>query len=94
MLVIIQSSFERELQILATATIKVLSTNVVFDRTGGINSKILPEDLRLNKDDLNVNNSHRNLGNGRTKCHSLVTNHSFKMPFTSLEQGITSTSCD
>ena len=43
------------------ATIKALSPNV-FDRTAGIESKILPEDLRLYKDDLNVSKSHRYLG--------------------------------
>ena len=42
------------------ATIKALSHNV-FDRAAGIESKILPEDLRLYKDDLNVSKSHRYL---------------------------------
>ena len=45
-----------------SATIKALSPDVVFDRTAGIESKILPEDLRLYKDDLNVSKSHRYLG--------------------------------
>ena len=38
--------------------IKALAPNVVFDRTAGVESKILPEDLRLYKDDLNVSKSH------------------------------------
>ena len=38
--------------------LKALSPNV-FDRTAGIESKILPEDLRLYKDDLNVSKSHK-----------------------------------
>ena len=42
--------------------LKALSPNVVFDRTAGIKSKILPEDVRLYKDDLNISNSHRYLG--------------------------------
>ena len=45
MLVIAQSSFGRELQSVGVATIKALSPNV-FDRTAGIESKILPQDLR------------------------------------------------
>ena len=44
------------------ATIKALSPNVVFNRTAAIESKILPENLRLYKDDLNVSKSHRYLG--------------------------------
>ena len=43
------------------ATIKALSSNV-FDRTAGMESKILSEDLRLYEDDLNVSKSHRYLG--------------------------------
>ena len=39
--------------------IKVLAPNVVFDRTAGVESKILLEDLRLYQDDLNVSKSHR-----------------------------------
>ena len=50
-----------EFQSLGADTIKALSPNV-FDRTAGIESKILPEDLRLYKDDLNVSKSHRYLG--------------------------------
>ena len=46
-LVIARSSFEREFQSLGAATIRALSPNV-FDRTAGIESKILPQDLRLN----------------------------------------------
>ena len=42
------------------STIKALSPNV-FDRTARIESKILPEDRRLYKDDLNVSKSHRYL---------------------------------
>ena len=59
--VIARSSFGRELQSVGAATIKALSPNVVFDRTAGLESKIpvLPEDLRLYKDELNVNKSHR-----------------------------------
>ena len=41
--------------------LKALSPNV-FDRTAGIESKILSEDLRLYKNDLNVSKSHRYLG--------------------------------
>ena len=41
---------------------KALSPNVVFDQKAGIKSKVLPEDVRLYKDDLNVSNSHRYLG--------------------------------
>ena len=52
-LVIVRSSFGREFQSVGAATIKALSPNV-FDRTAGMESKILPEDLRLYKDDLNV----------------------------------------
>ena len=59
--VISRSSFGREFQSLGAATIKALSPNV-SDRTAGIESKILPEDLRLYKDDLNVSKSHRYLG--------------------------------
>ena len=55
-LVIARRSFGREFQSVGTATIKALSPDVVFDRTAGIESKILPEDLRLYKDDLNVSN--------------------------------------
>ena len=33
---------------------KALSPNVVFDRTAAIESKILPEELRLYKEDLNL----------------------------------------
>ena len=40
---------------------KALSPNV-FDRTAGMESKILSEDLRLYEDDLNVSKSHRYLG--------------------------------
>ena len=57
-----RSSFGREFQGVGAAAIKALSPNVVFDRTAGIKSKILPEDVRLYKDDLNVSNSHRYLG--------------------------------
>ena len=47
-LVIARSSFGREFQSLgAAATIKALSPNVFFNRTAGIESKILPEDLWL-----------------------------------------------
>ena len=60
-LVIARSSFGRQFQNVGAATIKALSPNV-FDRTAGIESKILPEDLRLYKDDLNVSKSHRYLG--------------------------------
>ena len=60
-LVIAQSSFGREFQSLGAATIKALSPNV-FDQAVGIESKILSEDLRLYKDDLNVSKSHRYLG--------------------------------
>ena len=52
-LVIARSSFGREFQSLGAATIKALSPNV-FDRTAGIESKI----LRLYKDDLNVSKSY------------------------------------
>ena len=41
--------------------LKALSPNV-FDRTAGIESKILPEDLRLYKDDLNVSKLRKYLG--------------------------------
>ena len=51
-LVVGRSSFGREFQSVGAATIKALSPNVFFDRTAGIESKILPEDLRLYKDDL------------------------------------------
>ena len=51
-LVVGRSSFGREFQSVGAATIKALSPNVFFDRTSGIESKILPEDLRLYKDDL------------------------------------------
>ena len=61
-LLIARSSFGREFQSVGAATIKAVSPNVVFDRTAGIESKILPEDLRLYKDDLNVSKSHRYLG--------------------------------
>ena len=46
---------------MGAATIKALSPNVLFDRTAGVESKIpvLPEDLRLYKDELNVNKSHK-----------------------------------
>ena len=40
------SSFGRELQSVGAATIKALSPNI-FDQTACIESKILPEDLRL-----------------------------------------------
>ena len=50
-----------EFQSVGADTIKALAPNVVFDRTAGIESKILPEDLRLYKDDLNVSKSHRYL---------------------------------
>ena len=40
---------------------KALSANVI-EQPAGIESKILPEDLRLYKDDLNVSKSHRYLG--------------------------------
>ena len=49
-LVIARSSFGREFQSVDAATIKALSPNV-FDRTAGTENKILPEDLRLYKDD-------------------------------------------
>ena len=42
--------------------IKAPAPNVVFDRTADVESKILPEDLRLYKDDLNVSKLHRYLG--------------------------------
>ena len=45
--------------------IEALASNVVFDRTADIESKILPEDLRLYKDDLNVSKSHRYLLRGK-----------------------------
>ena len=61
-LVIARRSFGRKFQSVGAATIKALSPNVVFDRIAGIESKILPEDPRLYKDDLNVSNSHRYLG--------------------------------
>ena len=61
-LVIARSSFGREFKSVGAAAMKALSPKVVFDRTAGIKSKILPEDLRLYKDDLNVSNSHRCLG--------------------------------
>ena len=61
-LVIARSSFGREFHSVDAATVKALSPNVVFDRIAGIESRILPEDLRLYKDDLNVSNSHRYLG--------------------------------
>ena len=61
-LVVGRSSFGREFQSVGAATIKALSPNVFFDRTAGIESKILPEDLRLYKDDLNVSKLHRYLG--------------------------------
>ena len=48
-LVIARSSFGREFQSVDAATIKALSSNVVFDRTAGIESKILPEELMLYK---------------------------------------------
>ena len=48
----------REFQSVGAATIKALSPNV-FDRTAGIESKILPKDLTLYKDDLNVSKSHK-----------------------------------
>ena len=60
-LVIARRSFGREFQSLGAATIKTLSPNV-FDRTSGMESKILSEDLRLYEDDLNVSKSHRYLG--------------------------------
>ena len=60
-IVIVRSSFGREFQSLGAATIKAVSPNVVFDRTAGIESKILPEDLSLYKDNLNVGKSHRYL---------------------------------
>ena len=63
-LLIARSSFGREFQSVGAATIKTLSPNV-FDRTAGIESKILSDALRLYKDDLNVSNnlkSHRYLG--------------------------------
>ena len=50
-LVIARSSFGREFQSLG-----------VFDRAAGIESKILSEDLRLYKNNLNVSKSHRYLG--------------------------------
>ena len=61
-LVVARSSFGRKFQSVGAATIKDLSPNVFFDLTAGIESKILPEDLRLYKDDLNVSKSHRYLG--------------------------------
>ena len=51
-LVVARSSFGREFQNVGAVTIKALSPNVVFDQTAGIESKILPEDLRLYKDAL------------------------------------------
>ena len=48
-LVIARSSFGREFQSVGAATIKALSPNVACDRTAGIESKILPEDLMLYK---------------------------------------------
>ena len=57
-LVIARRSFGREFQSLGAATIKAVSPNV-FDRAVAIESKILSEDLRLYKDDLNVSKSHR-----------------------------------
>ena len=61
-LVVARSSFGRKFQSVGAVTIKDLSPNVFFDLTAGIESKILPEDLRLYKDDLNVSKSHRYLG--------------------------------
>ena len=46
-LVIARSSFGREFQSFGAATTKALSPDVVFDRTAGIESEILPEHLRL-----------------------------------------------
>ena len=54
-LVIARSSFGREFQSVGAATMKALSANVI-EQPAGIESKILPEDLRLYKDDLNVSN--------------------------------------
>ena len=48
-LVIARSSFGKEFQSVGAATIKALSPNVACDRTAGIESKILPEDLMLYK---------------------------------------------
>ena len=50
-----RSSFGREFQSVGAATMKALSPNVI-EQPAGIESKILPEDLRLYKDDLNVSN--------------------------------------
>ena len=44
--------FWKRILSVGAATIKALSPNVVFDRTAAIESKILPEELRLYKDDL------------------------------------------
>ena len=51
----------REFQSVGVVTMKALSPNVI-EQPAGIESKIVPEDLRLYKDDLNVSNSHRYLG--------------------------------
>ena len=61
-LVIARSSCGREFQSFGAATTKALSSDIVFDRTAGIESKILPEDLRLYEDVLNVSKSHRYSG--------------------------------
>ena len=66
--VIARSSFGREFQSLGAATIKAVSPNVVFDRTAGIESKILPEDLSLYKDNLNVGKSHRYFRSKAVNC--------------------------
>ena len=73
--IITRSSFRREFQSLGAATIKALSP-YVFDRTVGIESKILPEDLRLYKDDLNVSKSHRYLGARPLPHHHQPTSQS------------------
>ena len=53
--------FWKRVRSLGAATIKALSPNVL-DRAAGIESKILSEDLKLYKDDLNVSKSQRYLG--------------------------------
>ena len=48
-LVIARSSFGIEFQSVGAASIKALSPNVVVDRTAGIESKVIPGELRLYK---------------------------------------------
>ena len=69
--VMARSSFGREFQSLGAATIKAVSPNVVFDRTAGIESKILPEDLSLYKDNSNVGKSHRYFRSKAVNCSIL-----------------------